>query len=151
MITRMQMYEAPRTEALAISTKLFLVVEIVVTYVEVQRLMRATELPRTVERLRTKSRRRQRRPPLSAGDTHDGLRLGRAVVRTLSLLPTDSRCLMRSLVLLTLLVRRGSPSALVIGVLPTGDGELLAHAWIEVDGQPLLEPGNEEFARLLTL
>jgi hypothetical protein len=79
----------------------------------------------------------------------DALRLGRAVVRTLAVLPADSRCLMRSLVLTGMLARRGSPGALVIGVKP---GEVFgAHAWVELDGRPLLSAGNGEFARLVEL
>ena len=42
------------------------------------------------------------------------VRLGRAVTRTLPLLPSDSRCLMRSLVLTSVLARRGLPSTVVI-------------------------------------
>jgi hypothetical protein len=65
-----------------------------------------------------------------------GLRLGQPVRRTLDPLPWDSRCLMRSLVLLRMLARRGVVCRLVIGVRP---GEKLgAHAWIEHDGTPLL-------------
>lgn len=44
MVTRMRMHEAPRTEALAMSAKLSFIAEIVVTHVEVRRLMRTTEL-----------------------------------------------------------------------------------------------------------
>jgi hypothetical protein len=108
------------------------------------------ELPRLVAQLRAE------RPP--SGRTlvfpdgrRDGLRLGRAVVRTLSVLPTDSRCLVRSLVLLRLLVRRQGSGSLVIGVQPTQGRELVAHAWIELDGRPLLDPGDGTFSRLLTL
>ncbi len=75
-----------------------------------------------------------------------GLRLGRAVSRTLRLLPTDSRCLMRSLVLLGLLARRGVPSTLIIGVRP--EPEFTAHAWIEHAGEPLLPPGETSYGRL---
>ncbi|MDQ3569707.1 MAG: lasso peptide biosynthesis B2 protein [Actinomycetota bacterium] len=78
-----------------------------------------------------------------------GLRLGRAVSRTLRLLPTDSRCLVRSLVLTALLARRGLSSLLVIGV--RSDPEFAAHAWVEHAGRPLLPPGEETFQRLLEL
>jgi hypothetical protein len=65
-----------------------------------------------------------------------GRRLAWPVRRTLDPLPWDSRCLMRSLVLLRMLARRGVACRLVIGVRP-GD-ELTAHAWIEHQGIPLL-------------
>ena len=66
-------------------------------------------------------------------------RLGRAVVMTLRLLPTDSRCLIRSLVLTRLLARRAIPNTLVIGVRKEPDFE--AHAWIEHEGRPVLPAG----------
>ena len=78
-----------------------------------------------------------------AVDVHDpydayriGRRLGQPVRRTLDPLPWDSRCLMRSLVLLRMLARRGVVCQLVIGVRPGEKFE--AHAWIEHDGHPLL-------------
>lgn len=77
----------------------------------------------------------------------NGLRLGRAVSRTLVLLPTDSRCLMRALVLTDLLASRGIESSLVIGVRPHPEFE--AHAWVEREGAPLLP--DEEFERLVEL
>jgi hypothetical protein len=78
-----------------------------------------------------------------------GRRLGRAVGRTLRVLPADSRCLMTSLVLTRVLARRGIESELVISVRP---GErFAAHAWLERDGVALLPPDAPEAARLTTL
>ena len=74
------------------------------------------------------------------------MRLGRAVTRTLPLLPTESRCLMRSLVLTSLLARRGLPSRVVIGV--KSGGEFGAHAWVEHEGEPVLPTDRAEFGRL---
>ncbi|MGD2113461.1 MAG: lasso peptide biosynthesis B2 protein [Acidobacteriota bacterium] len=51
------------------------------------------------------------------------------------------RCLPRSLVLQTLLARRGIPSALRIGV-QTGEDGLEAHAWVEHEGRPLGESAD---------
>lgn len=106
--------------------------EIVGTYVQVRRLMVRGDVRNVVGRLRG-----------DAVDAHDpyvayriGRRLGQPVRRTLDPLPWDSRCLMRSLVLLRMLARRGVVCRLVIGVRP---GETLeAHAWVEHDGHPLL-------------
>lgn len=78
-----------------------------------------------------------------------GSRLAYIVSSVLRLLPTDSRCLMRSLVLTRLLARRGLPSALVIGV--TASPEFGAHAWVEQDGRPLLPAHDAIFARLVEL
>lgn len=103
-----------------------------------------------VAALRTDPARRARELVLPDAN-RDGLRLGRAVGRTLSALPADASCLVRSLVLLRMLVRRGAAGSLIIGVLPTDGRDLIAHAWIELAGRPLLDPGNEQFGRLLTL
>ena len=76
-----------------------------------------------------------------------GHRLGHATIRVLRVLPTDGRCLMRSLVLTGLLARRGLPTSLVIGVDPGPD--FAAHAWVEYDGVALLQAGD--YHRLLEL
>jgi hypothetical protein len=77
-------------------------------------------------------------------------RLGGAVARTLELLPTDSSCLTRSVVLARLLSRRGIESSLVIGVSSDGDS-FTAHAWVEHRGTPLLDPGPDDLTRLAQL
>jgi Transglutaminase-like superfamily len=73
------------------------------------------------------------------------IRLGWAVQKTLRVLPLDTKCPIRSLVLLRLLATRGYKSALVIGVCahPTFG----AHAWIEANGIALL-PTEPRFHRL---
>jgi Transglutaminase-like superfamily len=84
---------------------------------------------------------------------HDGLRVlrsllfGRTVTGVLGYLPTDSRCLMRSLVLTAMLARRGVYSKVVIGVRPAPG--FAAHAWVEIDGTPIL-PGDGATYRRLT-
>jgi hypothetical protein len=59
------------------------------------------------------------------------------------------RCLQRSMVLEHLLRRAGLRAELRFGVRVAGSFN--AHAWVEVDGQPLGEPGeiSGRFARLL--
>ena len=76
-------------------------------------------------------------------------RLGRAVAATLRLLPGDTRCLVRSLVLTRLLARREIPARLVIGA--RAEPDFLAHAWVECAGAPVLSPGDGSFARLVEL
>jgi hypothetical protein len=129
--------------------KLSLAGEILGAYLRVRWLLRTRELHNAVASLRRSSGRSGR---LYLDAPRDGERLGDAVVRTLRLLPTDSRCLMRSLVLLRLLVRRGTAGTLIIAVRPNDDADgLYAHAWVELDGRPLLAPATEEYGRLLTL
>jgi hypothetical protein len=106
--------------------------EIVGTYLQVRWRMLRGDVTFVVESLRG-----------DAVDVHSpydayriGRRLGRPVRRTLDPLPWDSRCLMRSLVLLRMLARRDVVCRLVIGVRPGEKFE--AHAWIEHDGHPLL-------------
>lgn len=74
-------------------------------------------------------------------------RLAGAVARAMPRLPTDSRCLAQSLVLCNLLARRGLDARMIIGV--ETDGEFGAHAWVELEGEALLHPG--QFGRLAEL
>jgi hypothetical protein len=76
-------------------------------------------------------------------------RLGLAVARTLALVPGDTRCLVRSLVLTRVLARRGIPCKLVIGA--RAAPVFLAHAWVECGGEPVLSPGDGSFGRLVEL
>jgi hypothetical protein len=84
-----------------------------------------------------------------AGMLEEARRLGHAVARTLSLIPGDTRCLARSLVLTRLLARRGIPAKLVIGA--RAEPDFLAHAWVEYEGQPVISAGDGSFARLVEL
>jgi hypothetical protein len=89
---------------------------------------------------------------MSAGDGYafaEAARLGRAVVRTLRLVPGDTRCLRRSLVLIQLLAKRGIPARLVIAA--RTDPDFLAHAWVEYDGEPVLSPAGDSYGRLVEL
>jgi hypothetical protein len=83
------------------------------------------------------------------GAPTEAVRLGRAVARTLRLVPGDTRCLARSLVLTTLLARRGIQAKLVIGARPEPD--FRAHAWVECAGHAVLPPGDGAYGRLVEL
>lgn len=72
-----------------------------------------------------------------------------ATVKTIGFLPTDSRCLMRSATLLDLLAARGIPATLCLSVSPEPQFE--SHAWVEHEGEPLLEPGGPDHQRVLSL
>ncbi|MDX6669524.1 MAG: Transglutaminase-like superfamily [Solirubrobacteraceae bacterium] len=127
-------------------SKLALSAEIVVTYARTRWLLRRHDLPGALGALRSRTNGRgaDGEPAVETGRG-----LGHAVGRALSPLPADSRCLMRSLVLSGLLDRRGIANTLVIGVRP---GERFgAHAWVEVAGQPVLDPVAGHFGRLVEL
>jgi hypothetical protein len=116
------------------SAKVRLGVEVLVTYVPLLRLLRSSDVG-----LMTRAC-RGARPVGSVVETADSrdlaLRLGFVVGRVLEPLPSDSRCLIRALVLLRMLARRGIAADLVIGVKPGPPFE--AHAWLEHDGLPVL-------------
>lgn len=130
---------------LAPGPRIRLIGEMAWAYLRVRCGLRAARLPEVLIALRAQ-----------APDTASQLvnpaapfRLAWAVERTLARLPMDSRCLVRSLVLVSLLARRAVPCKLVIGVRP---GEVfMAHAWVEVDGHPLLQGGQGEYERLTEL
>lgn len=121
-----------------------LAAEILIAYARVRWLLARRDLKQTVAALRGRGD-----GAGGAPDRREALRLTHAVVRVLRLLPTDSRCLVRSLVVLGVLADRGREVELVIGVLP---GEsFAAHAWVELDGAPLLEAGVAGDGRLVEL
>lgn len=125
--------------------KVALVAEILKDYVPTWRIL---SRPNVVEMVAAA---RDVHPGMSRGPANlehlTALRLGRAVSRTLRLLPTDSRCLIQSLVLSRLLARRSIPGTIVIGVSKTS--EFKAHAWVEHRGEPILPAG--EYTRLTEL
>jgi hypothetical protein len=122
--------------------RLALAAEILVAYVRTRWLLRQPDFRRTLERAGAGGTR-------ASGQGRDAAlaarRLARAVARTLALLPTDSRCLVRSLVLTSMLSRRRIESRLVVGVRP--GTRFAAHAWVEQEGVPLFDPAG--FERLL--
>jgi len=133
----------------SIPDKVRLFVEILFAYARVRRILYCYELPRAVELLRSarcEPNRRFGEEELVAGG---GWRYALAVVKVLRLLPADSRCLVRSLVLMHVLARRGAETTFVLGVIP--EPEFTAHAWIEHRGVPLLKPGRTGDGRLLEL
>lgn len=57
--------------------------------------------------------------------------------------PVEATCLKRALVLSWLLRRRGITTTLQIGVVRQGEA-LAAHAWLEVEGRPILGVSDDE-------
>jgi hypothetical protein len=128
------------------TAKAYLVAEILTSYLLTRWYLRQGALPGVVARLR-----RTQGPPRGPLGGDQAPRLGRAVSRTLATLPADSRCLMRSLVLLRLLARRGVAGSLVIAARPPSDDAFAAHAWVEIAGRPVLPAGSPQYGRLVTL
>jgi hypothetical protein len=122
--------------------------EILRTYGRARWRLWRGDLPSTLRALRGDPPPAQAEVP-ERGAVVEGVLLGDAVARTLRLVPAESRCLMRSLVLTSLLARRGVGSSLVIGV--RGGDAFGAHAWVEVAERPLLPPGGETYERLVEL
>jgi hypothetical protein len=127
--------------------RVLLTVEILAAYVVIRPLMPR----RDIRALVNLSRRPRRHLPLDADDAltdpwRSALRLGNAVSRVLTVLPTDSRCLVQALVLTRLLSARNIPSRVVIGAhsMPVFE----AHAWVEYEGRPVLPPGDFLGSRL---
>jgi hypothetical protein len=121
--------------------------EIALAYVQARRRLRHEPIATAVSKLR--AGRQDIDAPTPVPAVERAARLGRAVVRILSMLPGDTRCLVRSLVLTRLLARRGITARLVIGARTTP--AFLAHAWVECDGVAVLDPGDGGFARLVEL
>ena len=126
-----------------------LTLEILVTYARARRLMHAVDLATALERLRGTPP--PPGTPLPAGElsVHVAQRMGRAVMLVLARLPTDRRCLIRSLVVSALLARRGIEGQLVIGVRPQASEPFKAHAWVELGDRPILP--TEGYSRLHAL
>ncbi|HTD07903.1 MAG TPA: lasso peptide biosynthesis B2 protein [Solirubrobacteraceae bacterium] len=144
--TRVAVVGGTRLERLSHTARARLAVEILAAYAQSRRALRRAPIETVVASLRSRS-------PSAATPAAQSLaearRLGRAVTRLLAHLPGDTRCLVRSLVLTRLLANRGIQAKLVIGARTTPT--FLAHAWVEHDGHPVLDPGDEPFGRLVEL
>jgi hypothetical protein len=123
--------------------------EIVAAYLQARRELRRAPIASVIETLRAESPPPETAPTRAAAQLEEARRLGWVVARTLKLMPGDTRCLARSLVLTRLLARRGISAKLVIGAQAAPN--FLAHAWVECDGQPVLSPGDGSLGRLVEL
>jgi len=131
-------------ERLPLARKAALAREILGEYGRVRRSLRQNELPDVLVQLREGVR-----PPAGAERLVAGYRLAAIVDRVLGRLPTDARCLTRSLVLVRVLARRGIGSTLVIGVTPAPS--FAAHAWVELAGRALMPADEATYSRLVEL
>lgn len=94
-----------------------------------------------LRKMLAKARGVKARPPVASEELTvvEAVSLGTIVRRVLAVLPTERRCLIRSLVLVRLLERRGLQNTLVIGV--DNHETFAAHAWVEHDGIRVLPAG----------
>jgi len=145
-LAQAQQIRAALDERWPIRQKLSVGAEAIRAYARVRWVMARNDLGRAVEILRGAS---GSEGSCGLEEQLVGVRLGRAVTRTLRVLPTDSRCLMQTLVLLDLLAHRGIAATVVIGVQASPDFK--AHAWLETGGMTLLWNGGPEYERLLEL
>jgi hypothetical protein len=129
----------PHGTRLSWPERLQLAAEIMTAYALVRWRLSRLPFAAAVAALRATSR------PTAKVSQEAAFRLGQTVQRTLRVLPFDSKCLVRSLVLMRMLTRRGVDCTLVIGA--RTKPEFAAHAWVERDGVPLL-PTSIEFERL---
>lgn len=90
------------------------------------------------------------RPPGAPRQPIDVDRAARIIERLGPYYPLRATCLKKSLVLFRILRRRGVPAELRLGVRKV-EGDFNAHAWIELDGRPLLATGAEPSYRTLPL
>jgi hypothetical protein len=137
--------ESP-AERLSHPERVRLALEILSAYAHARLALRRAPIEAAVASLR------QERPPVSEDgedSLQEALRLGRAVTRLLCLVPGDTRCLARSLVLTKLLASRDITARLVIGA--ATEPEFRAHAWVEYRGEPVLDPGEDSLGRLVEL
>jgi hypothetical protein len=144
---RARVQRLPLARSLGPAGRVRLACEIVASYLRARGALRRAPIAAAVAELRAESL-----PARDAGDADtlaEARRLGHAVARTLALMPGDTRCLARSLVLTRLLARRGIPASLVIGA--RSAPSFLAHAWVEYAGEPVLSPGDGSFGRLVEL
>jgi hypothetical protein len=134
-------------DKLAPGQRLRLAAEVLWTYTRVRWVMRDDDAERAVTRLRGRKSAQVRK--LAEGEQFVAAwRLAHVAGRVLNLLPTDSRCLFRSLTVMCMLDRRGLEQTLVIAVRPR---PFAAHAWVEVDGHPVLRGADSGYERLLEL
>jgi hypothetical protein len=126
--------------------KAVLAAEILAAYARARWLVARRPLPEAVAALRQARGSRAPSPPDAVAE---GRRLGRAVDRLLRPMPTDTRCLSQALTLTRLLAARRMDGVLVIGV--AGGDDFEAHAWVELDGRPLLPSGDGRYERLTEL
>jgi len=136
---------------LTVPGKLLLALEILTTYLKTRWWLRRHNITQTAALARLgaihESHNGEAQP--AREEALLGLRLGIVIQRVFWLVPGDTRCLTRSVVLMRMLARRHVHTTLVIGV--RAAPSFGAHAWIEHQGRPLLDPIEGDGQRLVEL
>jgi Transglutaminase-like superfamily len=134
------------TDKLTLGPRIRMGCEVLITYLRVRWLMRNQDASHAVRSLRAA---RHDTPSFEQGmELFAAWRVAHGVVGVLNRLPSDARCLFRSLTLLAMLQRRGISQTLVIAVRPE---PFAAHAWIEVNGHAMLPDADPGYERLMEL
>lgn len=131
--------------------RLRLAAEVLRTYTRVRWVMRDEDAERAVRRLRIEARDAvETTEPAGENDREllAAWRLAQATRKVLERLPSDSRCLFRSLTVMSMLERRAIPQTLVVAVRPRPFG---AHAWVEVAGRAILPEADPGYERILEI
>lgn len=83
----------------------------------------------------------------SSDDADTQKRLARAIDLLLSadVLHLKPICWKRAAVLHRYLLRQGIPTRIIFGVRNEADGKVAGHAWLEAEGQPILEKTPPEY------
>lgn len=137
------------SKPLPISHKLRLIVEMSTSYVLVRWWLRTKPVADVAALARRPASVPQGPHTERDEDRRLALKLAWVVGRILNHLPGDTRCLTRSLVLMRILARREIETQLVIGV--SAENGFAAHAWVELDGVPLLDPTDFSAGRLVEI
>lgn len=98
---------------------------------------------RLLKRFNARPPERLRQDPLPAR------RVARLVNAASRVAPGGNHCLTKALAAECLLVRRGYPAEMKLGVARDEDGKLVAHAWVQCQGHALV--GGEELRRYTEL
>lgn len=105
--------------------------------------LRLTSLPRLLELLDPGVAPGHPARPSDADDPILEARRGAMLVAIAARVsPLRISCLPRSVALWRLLRRRGLDAEIRLGVQPAGGDGLAAHAWVEVGGEPVSDPGE---------
>ena len=120
------------------------VTEVLMLYVVAQCLLLLGGLSTALYRMRHL----QSRPTPDSSNGGDGLgsELAGLVDRTLKRAPADPHSIVKSLVLIGLLSRRGRSAELVLAVSPGPD--LASHAWVESEGEALLDRESSSYVAI---
>lgn len=98
-------------------------------------LVKVSSLPRALQLIAPRETSRRARNPLTQRDLSTAI----DAVLGINVLALKPNCWKRSVVLHRYLALNGTQTRIVFGVKREADGELKGHAWLELNGEPILE------------